>query len=236
MTPDHAYHGSDGDHFAAHAETGTWNSHVDRPTMLDLIGDVAGHRVLDAGCGAGHYAMAMVERGASVLGVDGSATLVGHTRTRLGARAEVRQHDLDTPLDFLADATFDGVVCALVLHHLRSRPQFLQELFRVLRPGGWLALSTTHPTFDWTHFGGSYFSSDWVDLVMRDGEHSIRYQRMSLQTLVDELLSAGFVLERLVESRPDEALRRKNPQAHDDLHREPSLLALRLRRPQLSPS
>lgn len=153
MTSNLAYHGSDGDYFAEHADTGTWNSYIDRPTMLALIGDVSGQRVLDAGCGAGHYAAALVERGASVLGVEGSSALVTHARARLGDRAEVIRHDLDTPLGLLPDATFDGVVCALVLHHLRDRPQLLRELARVLRPGGWLALSTTHPTFDWNHLG-----------------------------------------------------------------------------------
>ena len=226
-----AYHGSDGDYFAAHADTGTWNSHVDRPTMLSLIGDVSGLRVLDAGCGAGHYAAALVERGASVMGLEGSSVLIAHARTRLGGRAEVIQHDLDTPLDLLADASFDGVVCALVVHHLRNRGQFLGELLRVLRPGGWLALSTTHPTFDWTHFGDSYFSREWVELKMRDDKHSIRYQRMSLETILEELLAAGFVLDRLVESRPDESLRERSQAAYDDLHRHPSLIAVRLHRP-----
>lgn len=226
-----AYHGSDGDYFASHVDTGTWNRYVDRPTMLGLIGDVAGQRLLDAGCGAGHYATALVDRGASVLGLEGSAALAGHARARLGDRAEVIEHDLDTPLDLLGDASIDGVVCALVLHHLRHRAQFLAEVFRVLRPDGWLALSTTHPTFDWAHFGGDYFSTDWVQMTMRDGRHAIRYQRLTLETLVGELLTAGFVLERLVESRPDETLREKNPEAYADLHQHPSLLALRLRRP-----
>jgi SAM-dependent methyltransferase len=225
-----AYHGSNGDYFANHADTGTWNRYVDRPTMLGLIGDVAGQRVLDAGCGAGHYAAALVQRGASVMGMEGSAVLVDHARARLDGQAEVLQHDLDTPLDPLDDATFDGVVCALVLHHLRNRPLFLREVFRVLRPGGWLALSTTHPTFDWKHFGDPYFSTDWVELKMRDGKHSIRYQRISLEVHIEELLTAGFVLDRLVESRPDETLREKNPEGFADLTRNPSLLALRLRR------
>lgn len=233
MSSNLAYHGPDGDYFAEHADTGTgtWNSYVDRPTMLALIGDVSGQRVLDAGSGAGHYTIALVERGASVLGLEGSSVLIAHARRRLGDRAEVIMHDLDTPLDLLADASFDGVVCALVLHHLRDRPQFLGELLRVLRPGGWLALSTTHPTFDWTHFGDSYFSQEWVELKMTDDKHSIRYQRMSLETILGELLSAGFVLDRLVESRPDESLRERRQEAYDDLHRHPSLIALRLHRP-----
>lgn len=52
---------------------------------------------------------------------------------------------------------------------------------------------------------------------MQDGKHSIRYQRMSLETLMDELMSTGFILERLVEPRPVEALREINREADDDL-------------------
>lgn len=226
-----ADHGSLGDYFAHRARERDIQR-VRGPTGdLALTGEVAGQRILDAGCGAGHHAAVLVERGAFVLGLEGSAELVAHARTRLGDRAEVRQHDLNTPLDTVADESFDGVLCALVLHHLQARAQFLREVFRVIRRGGWFALSTTHPTMDWRHFKDSYFSQEWVDLMMRDGKHSIRYQRMSMETIVDEVLSAGFILERLVEPRPSEALRDIDPAAYDDLSQNPSFLALRLRRP-----
>ncbi|WP_433133958.1 methyltransferase domain-containing protein [Micromonospora sp. CA-240977] len=45
----------------------------------------------------------------------------------VGGGAEVQQHDLEAPLEFAADASFDGVVCALVLHHLTDRARFLVE-------------------------------------------------------------------------------------------------------------
>ncbi|GAB3744581.1 class I SAM-dependent methyltransferase [Microlunatus parietis] len=226
-----AYHGSLGDHFNANAANSAYNAHIDRPAMLELAGDVTGQRILDAGCGAGFYAAALADRGASVLGLEDSTALVEHARTRVGDRAKIRQHDLNTPLDGLADGSFDGVLCALVLHHLADRPRFLGEVFRVLRPGGWLVLSTTHPTADWQHFEDSYFSADWVDLAVRGTPHSVRFQRMNLEVLLGELLGAGFVLERLVEPRPVEALRDLDADRYAQLVHRPTLLAVRLRRP-----
>lgn len=226
-----AYHGGLGDHFAEHAEHSVHNAYIDRPAMVSLAGDVAGQRILDAGCGAGHHAAALIERGATVVGLEGSATLVAHARTRLGDRADIRLHDLNTPLTSFVDSSFDGVLCALVLHHLQDRSQFLREVFRVTRPGGWFALSTSHPTSDWRHFEGSYFSQEWVDLTTKDERHSIKYQRMTLETLVNEVLAAGFLLERLVEPRPSDALREIDPAAFERLSQTPSFLALRVRRP-----
>lgn len=230
MTSNFAYHGSIGDSFADRAEDGTYNAYVDRPAMLDLVGEVAGQRVLDAGCGPGLHAAALAERGASVVGLEGSAALVEHARARLGDGAEVHQHDLNLPLDTLADGSFDGALCALVLHHLHDRPQFLSEVSRVIRPGGWFVLSTSHPTSDWRHFEGSYFSEEWVDLDLRDGKHTVHLQRMTLEMIFDELLGAGFTVERLVEPRPAEALRSVDAIAYERLTQAPSFIAFRLRR------
>ncbi|MGW0483557.1 class I SAM-dependent methyltransferase [Nonomuraea sp. NPDC003214] len=226
-----AYHDALGDHFAGHAETSPYNAYTDRPAMLALAGDVSGARVLDVGCGAGHYAAELVARGARVVGVDGSATLLGHARARVGGRAELLLHDLEEPLGFAADASFDGALCALVYEHVRDRARLLGELRRVLRPGGWLLVSTTHPTADWQHFGGSYFSHDWRDLPLGDSGLSIHYQRLPLETFLGELLAAGFVLEHLAEPRPTAELREVDEAAYDRLHRAPSFLAVRLRRP-----
>ncbi|GAA2778978.1 hypothetical protein FHR33_004635 [Nonomuraea dietziae] len=68
----------------------------------------------------------------------------------------------------------------------------LTELHRVLRPGGWLLISTCHPTADWRHFGGSYYSHEWSDLSVANGRMSIHCQRMPLETFLGELLAAGW--------------------------------------------
>lgn len=224
-----AYHDALGDFFAHHADASPYNAFTDRPAVLDLAGDVSGADILDLGCGAGHYAAELLARGARVTGVDGSAALLRHARDRVEDRADLRLHDLEQPLDFAADASFDGVVCALVIHHVANRRGLLSEARRVLRPGGWLAVSTSHPASDWRHFGGSYYDEAWVDLQLGSG--SIHFQRATLETFLGELLDAGFVLERLVEPRPLAELQKIDEVAYARLRERPCFLAVRMRRP-----
>lgn len=231
MSSGNAYHAELGEQFAAIAGGSPYNAFVDRPAVLDLAGDVAGARLLDVGCGPGFHTADLLDRGARVTGVDGSAALLRHARERVGDRAELRLQDLETPLAFASAASFDGAVCALVYQHVAARGQLLAELRRVLRPGGWLVVSLTHPTADWRHHGGSYFAEDWVDLALPGSELTMRYQRLSLETALHEWLSAGFLLERLVEPRPLLALREVDEARWARLRREPSLLSVRLRRP-----
>jgi SAM-dependent methyltransferase len=95
---------------------------------------------LDCGCAEGYYADALAERGAAgVVGVEAIESLVHAARERrhppsvrfVCARAE------DLPLD---DASFDGVLLNEVLEHVESEAATLSEAWRVLRPGGHLAL------------------------------------------------------------------------------------------------
>lgn len=242
MLRETAYHGELGEVFAAHSLHSNYNAYIDRPAMLALAGDVAGLRVLDVGCGPGHYAAALTERGAHVVGIEGSAELLEHARERTGGTivtgedgvregVELRQHDLETPLGFVADASFDLAVCALVIHHIRDRSGLLAEIFRVLRPGGRLLISTTHPAADWDHFGDSYFSQEWVELPFKSRpDLAIHFQRNTVEGFVTELLAAGFGLEALVEPRAVPELELTDPDAYARLNRYPSLLAAQLRR------
>ncbi|MQY33996.1 Ubiquinone biosynthesis O-methyltransferase [Streptomyces sp. RB17] len=231
MTAETAYHGEMGEQFATQATDSTYHAHTDRPAMLRLAGDVTGLRVLDLGCGAGHYAADLLTRGAAqVVGVDGSESLLHSARERLGAGVPLHRHDLEEPLAFLADESFDLVVMALVYHHIDARGQLLAESRRVLRPGGTLLVSTTHPTGDWGYFGGSYFAHERVELPFGDG-FALSYWRMTLERFLGELLGAGFVLEALEEPRAAEAARPADPRRYEKTHRQPHFLAVRLRRP-----
>ena len=106
-----------------------------RPAF-DLLGDLAGKRVLDYGCGHGMAAVVLARRGALVSGIDLSGGYVAEARRRAAANeveADFRQADAER-LPY-ADHSFDAVWGAAILHHL-DLPRAGAELRRVLRPGG----------------------------------------------------------------------------------------------------
>lgn len=97
-----------------------------------------GSRVLDVGCGAGDLAGAAATQGASVVGVDladGMVKLARERHPELEFRRAEGEH-----LPF-ADDEFDAVVANLLLPHLPRAEAGLAEMLRVLKPGGWLAMS-----------------------------------------------------------------------------------------------
>ncbi|UBU18307.1 class I SAM-dependent methyltransferase [Nonomuraea gerenzanensis] len=134
--------------YSAENESSLLNAYIERPAMVALAGDVAGRRILDAGCGSGALAAELRGRGAVVTGIDFSAGMLAVARRRLGDDADLRVADLREPLPF-DDGTFDDVMASLVLHYLKDWGPTLAEMRRVLRPGGRLIASVNHPFVDW---------------------------------------------------------------------------------------
>jgi SAM-dependent methyltransferase len=138
--------------------------------------------------------------------------------------------DLEKPLDCFTDASFDLVVLALVLHHVDRRVAMLSELRRVLRPGGRLVLSTVHPMSDWQRLGGSYFDRDSVSEEWNDG-WAVRFSRQPLSAWCQEFHEAGFLIERLVEPLPEDAMRDVDPTTFEKLRRSPVFIVFSLLAP-----
>jgi ubiquinone/menaquinone biosynthesis C-methylase UbiE len=100
----------------------------------------AGKRCLDAGTGSGRYAVAMAMHGADVIGCDISEAGLMTAKERAAGIPNLRFQKgsvLDLPFE---NASFDFVCSAGVLHHTPSIERGLDELTRVLRPGGRLFL------------------------------------------------------------------------------------------------
>ena len=109
--------------------------------ILDLMGEIAGRDVLDAGCGDGELVCALASRGAEATGVDPDPAMLIAARLRAakaGVRATFRAGRVEQ-LPF-PDAAFAVVTAVTVLCFVPDARGAVREMARVLRPGGRLVL------------------------------------------------------------------------------------------------
>ncbi len=120
--------------------------------VLDTLGryvagfDATGARVLDVGCGDAGVLIAFAEQGARAAGIELDEKSLARGRIR------AEEHGVDVDLRSgvaerlpWEDGSFDLVILDNVLEHVRDRERTLQEIRRVLRPGGLLYLVTPKP-------------------------------------------------------------------------------------------
>jgi len=109
-------------------------------------GPFTGRRILDMGCGPGFYTDAFRARGAEVVPIDNDPTemaMVGDPPE--GAIVA------DAGALPLEDRSFDGVFCSNLLEHTPQADPVIEEMQRVLKPGGWGYVSWTNW---WSPWGG----------------------------------------------------------------------------------
>ena len=223
------------DRYAARAETKAHNAYYERPATLSLLPDVQGMRVLDAGCGPGIYAGWLLDRGAEVVACDVTPDFCEITRRRVGDRAKVLLANLEEPLDFASDASFDLVLCALVLDYIEDWAPVFGEFHRVLRPGGWLVFSCGHPASDFYKWWneGNYFHTEIFEMTWRGFGApfiQVRAYRRPLDAVLNPMTGAGFTLDAILEPQPTEEFKEAEPEDYEKLMREPGFLCVRARK------
>jgi SAM-dependent methyltransferase len=185
------------------------------PERLDesearLLGDVAGRRVLELGCGAGQCSRWLRGQGADAVGLDLSLRQLEHSaridRDRLGRVPVVCATATSLPF---ADESFDLACSAFgALSFVVDIETALKEAHRVLRPGGALVFSVVHPV-RWTFpddpgragltVTRSYFDrTPYVELDA-DGRASYVEPHHTLADWVGAITVSGLALEGLTE-------------------------------------
>jgi ubiquinone/menaquinone biosynthesis C-methylase UbiE len=113
--------------------------------VAQSIGDVQGLRTLEVACGRGGFVRRLAQRASFACGMDFSFEAVSIGKQRW------RDKDLKSPANFaqgdahalpFPDASFDLVVSCETIEHLPDPLKGVQELYRVIRPGGTLYLTT----------------------------------------------------------------------------------------------
>ena len=173
------------------------------PLVLDLVGDVAGLRVLEVGAGEGQVLRLLREKGAETFGMDLSARLAG----KAGASFVGRLPSLAA----VHDTATDMIVAVLVLEHLRSLEGLFEEFHRITRIGGACVLVGNHPLMtapgsapitdptDGEVFlrPGDYFAEGFTDEPAGPG--TVRFHHRPLGFLLEAAAGAGWSLERFQE-------------------------------------
>ena len=217
-----------------------WTRAMEHAQLQTLLPDVAGRRVLDLGCGVGQLARHLAERGAAdVLGVDVSERMLALARAEF-AHPRVRYmhaaiEDLELP-----PAQLDVVISVLAFHYVDDYAGLVRRIASWLAAGGVLVYSTEHPIYTarasdgWVPGEGAARRAGWaIDRYADEGTREetwfvpgVRKVHRTLATLVNGVLDAGLVLDRLIEPMPDEAWLRAHPGAEDEARR-PMFLLLR---------
>ncbi len=170
--------------------------------LLELLGDIDGRRVLDAGCGEGYLARALAARGAQVTGIDLSSRLIALARARdPGGSIDYQAADLSRPLPAAA-GRFDAAASYLALNDVRDYRGFAATLAASLAPGGRLVLAVNNPYSAVTdRHVTDYFDSGAVSRYRGLWEVGIRayYRHRTLENYLDAFHAGGLRLAKLAD-------------------------------------
>ncbi|MCM3672052.1 class I SAM-dependent methyltransferase [Mesobacillus maritimus] len=196
-----------------------YNDFVEQPAIKSAITDLHQKKVLDLGCGTGQFATYCVENGASkVIGVDISKNMIKKATIE---NAHERIEYICSPIEELdlKNIKFDLIFSFLAVHYIEDYPALIEKVHRLLEYRGEFIFSTEHPIVTARKEMNNWVKDEddnklhWaVDDYHEEGKREqhwfidgvIKYHR-TLSTLINTLISNGFVIEGIMEpqSGPD---------------------------------
>jgi methionine biosynthesis protein MetW len=167
------------------------NANTSHTQLVSLVG--TDKRVLDIGCGPGDLGRVLTSRGCDVHGIEIDEAAAEKARELL---AEVVVADLDKTgvTEHFAAQSFDVVVLADVLEHLRNPVQVLKDAATLLVPGGTVVASIPNVSHGSVRL--SLLQGRWryTDTGLLDETHIRFYTRSHVMRLFDD---AGMVIDAL---------------------------------------
>ena len=226
----------------ARAGYDVYRDYLNTPAFLAMLPDVRGLSGIDIGCGEGHNTRLIAKQGAALAGIDIADVFIRHAaeaeqKEPLGIEYRVASA---VEIPFPAQH-FDFATAVMSLMDVPETDRALAEAFRVIKPGGFLQFSITHPCFDTPHRRnlrnekgltyaievGDYFRNlngdvtEWLfgaapkELKQTLPKFKIPRFTRTVSEWLNILVGTGFVIERVEEPRPSDETVRKCPDVQD---------------------
>jgi len=188
---------------------------------LEVLGDLHGKDVLELGCGAAQWSIALHALGARVTGLDNSSLQLEHARTLMAqAGADFPLVHASAESTPFADASFDVIFCDHGAMAFADPYRTVPEAARLLRADGLLAFSMNTPILDLAWPLGSdhpneRLTVDYWDLhVLEAAGEPVEFQ-LPYGAWIALFREHGFLVEDLIELRPSAGATSSYRDKHD---------------------
>jgi SAM-dependent methyltransferase len=177
--------------------------HLLNPAIFQLLGDVLGRHILDAGCGQGYLSRLLARQGARVTGVEPTSVFFDYALAREAAEPlgiTYLQRDLSVLHEFVN--AFDAAIANMVFIDIPDYESAMRNCVRALKPGGTFVVSLGHPCFE--EPGENWPGKRYV-AVREYFEESVTPQRYgfdfhrTLSTYLNLLIDLGCTIRRVLE-------------------------------------
>ena len=175
---------------------------------LQVLGDVREKDLLELGCGAAQWSIALQAIGARVTGLDNSSVQLEHARVLMAqAGADFPLVHASAEATPFGDASFDIVFCDHGAMAFADPHRTVPEAARLLRPGGLLAFSMNTPILDlvWpmdADHPSERLTCDYWDLHTLEAPNEPVAFQLPYGAWIALFRDSGLIVEDLIELRP----------------------------------
>lgn len=231
-----------------------YHSLYEKPAMYRLLPNLKDKTVISLGCGSGEDCKYLKSQGAKlVIGIDSSEKLIEIAKN---SYPQCDFHVMDMEKMDFDNASFDFAYSSLAIHYIEDWHQVFQEVFRILKPGGYFLFSCNHPVYsaldiveddgdikisqlsrkrtkstDAVEIIGDYMSHK--PIIMPDGsDMAVTTWHKSIGEIAKEIADTGFLISDIVEPKPLSKMKDISPTKYETLIKIPNFIIFRLLKPQ----